>query len=138
MGYMRAQPLPELIRSLMRERGVTYEELARRAGIAHDTAKSLTRRVKQPEIETLANVALALGLEPGDIPQYRLAVLRHNLDELPPDRGGVGLDQALTTLDIIEGALAGAALELPEPAPAAGNGRRRAASGDASSTPRRA
>lgn len=82
-------------------------------GISTDTIKSLERTThrgeplepKQPDLRTLEAIAYGLGIDPTEIPQYNLARARQLLSERDPAKGGVGLEQALANLSLIEGAL---------------------------------
>ena len=64
----------ELIRHLRDERGWTQERLAREAGITITCLSNLERgATKDPNIETVAGLAAAFGLQPGDLDPRRLA-----------------------------------------------------------------
>ncbi len=56
--------LPTLIERLRVEQGLTYEQIATRAGVDGDTvSRYAQRRVKRPRLLTLKRVADALGAD---------------------------------------------------------------------------
>jgi transcriptional regulator with XRE-family HTH domain len=63
-----------LVRQLREDSGWTQERLAREAGITITCVSNLERgATKEPNIETVAGLAAAFGLEPGDLDARRLS-----------------------------------------------------------------
>jgi transcriptional regulator with XRE-family HTH domain len=63
-----------LVRRLRDERGWTQERLAREAGITITCLSNLERgATRDPNVETIAGLAVAFGLEPTDLDARRLA-----------------------------------------------------------------
>lgn len=107
MGAMSDdEPYHERLRRLRSERGLSRGQLyklTRNVGI--DTLIALERepgsgRSRYPSAATLEDVAQALGVDPSEFPEYRLAKARGELDERVHGLGG-----ALTTLGQITDAL---------------------------------
>jgi transcriptional regulator with XRE-family HTH domain len=106
-------PDPEpLAERLLRLRGKTSRSvLSRRTvaydgrGISEETIKAIENGTSaQPTIATIEAIAHALDVPPEEFPEYKLAVIRRQLDEREPPHG-VGLEQALSMLAEIEEAL---------------------------------
>jgi transcriptional regulator with XRE-family HTH domain len=72
-----AEPsIGELVRNLRERHGWTQERLAREAGITITCLSNLERgATREPNIETVAGLASAFGLEPGELDARRLAEL---------------------------------------------------------------
>jgi transcriptional regulator with XRE-family HTH domain len=69
-----SESIGELIRQLRDEHGWTQELLARKAGITITCLSNLERgATKDPNIETIAGLASAFGLEPTELDSRRLA-----------------------------------------------------------------
>lgn len=107
------EPYWDRIRRIKDERGLTYDDLVRRSPLSSSTVYALvqpyedqragkTSRSRYPSAEVLEAIAAALGCEPDDFIEYRLAKARELLDER-----AVGLEQALANLEQAP-ALAGA------------------------------
>jgi DNA-binding Xre family transcriptional regulator len=70
-----------LVGELARSQGLTITALAKRAGVAYNTAHALyTARATRIDLETLDRIAVALEVEPGDV------FGRHAPAEAGPDR----------------------------------------------------
>src|SRR3954447_16883315 len=68
------ESIGDLIRQLRDEHGWTQELLARKAGITITCLSNLERgATKDPNIETIAGLAAAFGLEPSELDVRRLA-----------------------------------------------------------------
>ncbi len=63
----------ERIRSLRQEKGLTQEALCERAGISVDSVNRIESGSRVPTLDTLARIARALGVSPGDLLQMPLA-----------------------------------------------------------------
>jgi transcriptional regulator with XRE-family HTH domain len=106
------QPFGVRLRRLREESGLSRSQLSRKTatvnegvGLPEITIKVLETDLKrQPELNTIEILAQALAIPPETFPQYKLAVIRRQLDEREPPHG-VGLEQALTMLAEIEEAL---------------------------------
>lgn len=95
---------------IKRAKGLSWTQLVRaaekaststfRAFAAEPPEDGSPGRWRYPTAATIADVARALGVEPEEFPEYRLAMAREMLDERV-----VGLDQALATLTQFETAL---------------------------------
>jgi hypothetical protein len=100
------EPFAQLVKRLAKERGVPVNEVGLRAwnpeikGTKPDTFRSVMAGRRPVTIVLAEAVAGVLGVPPEDFGEYRLAVLRRQLDERE-----VGLEQALTMLAEIEEAL---------------------------------
>lgn len=106
----RQLTLGERIRVLRHERtqedlAIEVRQLTSRKLTAGAISQIETGRIR-PEPATMRAIAVALGVEPNEWPEYRLAVLRESLDERV-----VGLDAAVHHAEVIEGALSEPALE---------------------------
>lgn len=67
-------PIGELIRQLRDEHGWTQELLARKAGITITCLSNLERgATREPNVETIAGLAAAFGLQPSELDPRRLA-----------------------------------------------------------------
>lgn len=112
MGGMSADELyHERVRRLRLERGLSIDRLGKRTKVSGETLKALERppdsnRSRYPSTETLEDVAQALGVDPSEFPEYRLAKARELLDERANPEGLAG---ALAVLDQITDALRAAA-----------------------------
>jgi transcriptional regulator with XRE-family HTH domain len=107
------EPYWQRIRRLREAAGLSQPALYRRTeDVGFDTLRALERpyhdqrngvqsRSRYPSAQTLERVAEALGVDPSEFPEYRLARARERLDERQ-----VGMDAALAALDEwISGAL---------------------------------
>ena len=105
------EPYYARLRRLRRERGLSRSNLLRLTGhIGIDTLIALEQtpepdrpqgsgKSRYPSAETLEDIAQALGVEPEEFPEYRLAKAREELDDRI-----VGLDRALATLSALQAA----------------------------------
>ena len=95
-----------VIRRLRLNRGWSQETLAfevRAKSSVSPTAGAIgqiERGVTRPRPETIKGIARALGVDPRDLVEYRLAVVRRLFDER-----AVGLDQAIANLEVFEQAI---------------------------------
>jgi len=62
----RSTPLPDLA-SHCRRRGLTQRQLGELAGVAHTTVQQLESLSRGAYPQTLRKLAVALGVEPGDL-----------------------------------------------------------------------
>jgi transcriptional regulator with XRE-family HTH domain len=111
MAGPTTEEFPERIRRLAKEHRLSLNKLANSAwdpnikGTGPDMFKKALHRKARPSpilIEALAGV---LGTDPQEFAEYRLAVMRHLLDEHE-----VGLDRAVANAKTIEEALSEPAL----------------------------
>jgi transcriptional regulator with XRE-family HTH domain len=99
MSEQSDKPFGESLRSLMRERGLTYRGLAEaigtldERGMTHAHINMLANGHDRPSIRAMELIARACGINPDYFAEYRLAVAMRELD---PEE--VGLDQALANL----------------------------------------
>jgi transcriptional regulator with XRE-family HTH domain len=108
------EPYHQRLRRLRHAAGLSQPELFRAtAGVSLDTIRALERdpgvrsaagrgRARYPSAATLEALSAALGVEPDEFPEYRLARARALLDERV-----VGLDGALATYERIRSRLDG-------------------------------
>lgn len=68
----------EVIGQLRRNRGISQEDLAERAGVHRTYISQLERGLKSPTLVVLMKLATALGMKASEI----LAQLEHELNEL--------------------------------------------------------
>jgi transcriptional regulator with XRE-family HTH domain len=100
MSQQSDKPFGESLRSLMRERGLTYRGLAEaigtldERGMTHAHINMLANGHDRPSIRAMELIARACGVDPNYFAEYRLAVAMRELD---PEE--VGLDQALANLN---------------------------------------
>jgi transcriptional regulator with XRE-family HTH domain len=100
MSEQSDKPFGESLRSLMRERGLTYRALAEaigtldERGMTHAHINMLANGHDRPSIRAMELIARACGMDPNYFAEYRLAVAMRELD---PEE--VGLDQALANLN---------------------------------------
>lgn len=116
------EPYWERFARIKREKGLTWDDLIResrddRVSLGtfrafaippSDDENGKRSRGRYPSPETIAKVARALGVEPEEFPEYRLARAREKLDERSP----FGLESALEFLAIFDEALNQRALTL--------------------------
>jgi transcriptional regulator with XRE-family HTH domain len=99
MSQHSDSPFGESLRSLMRERGLTYRGLAEaigaldQRGMTHAHINMLANGHDRPSIRAMELIARACGVDPNYFAEYRLAIAMRELD---PEE--VGLDQALANL----------------------------------------
>jgi transcriptional regulator with XRE-family HTH domain len=100
MSQHSEQPFGESLRSLMRERGVTYRGLADaigaldERGMTHAHINMLANGHDRPSIRAMELIAKACGVDPSYFAEYRLAIAMRELD--PAE---VGLERALANLN---------------------------------------
>ena len=100
MSEQSEKPFGESLRSLMRERGLTYRGLADaigtldERGMTHAHINMLANGHDRPSIRAMELIARACGVDPSYFAEYRLAVAMRELDP-----GEVGLEQALANLN---------------------------------------
>ena len=99
MREQSEKPFGESLRSLMRERGLTYRGLAEAIGtlddrgMTHAHINMLANGHDRPSIRAMELIARACGVDPDYFAEYRLAIAMRELD---PEE--VGLEQALANL----------------------------------------
>lgn len=100
MSEQSEKPFGESLRSLMRERGLTYRGLADaigtldERGMTHAHINMLANGHDRPSIRAMELIARACGVDPNYFAEYRLAIAMRELD---PEE--VGLEQALQNLN---------------------------------------
>lgn len=68
VGTQHGESLGDVIRRLRRDRGLTQEDLADRAGISQRTLSDIERgNIGLPRVENLRALAAALGVDTGDL-----------------------------------------------------------------------
>lgn len=145
-GMPEHEPFHSRLKRLREERGLSQPALFRAVdGVSFSTIVSLEQdptratngargRARYPSPETIEALAPALGVQPEEFPEYRLAMARRLLDER-----AVGLERALETLGLLEALSAPSAAEplrpediglddIPSDTGARARGRRRRAS----------
>lgn len=55
------------IKAALNEQGITNKELANRLGVTEGTVSTWCRNFKQPKMETLFEIAKAIGVEPSTL-----------------------------------------------------------------------
>jgi transcriptional regulator with XRE-family HTH domain len=100
MSEQSEQPFGESLRTLMRERGLTYRGLAEAIGnlddrgMTHAHINMLANGHDRPSTRAMELIARACGVDPNYFAEYRLAIAMRALD---PEE--VGLEQALANLN---------------------------------------
>jgi transcriptional regulator with XRE-family HTH domain len=73
------------LRRLRRLKGWSLRDLAREAGVAVDTVLDLEHRARLPRPSTMRRIAAALGVQIGDVDEFR-----EEGEPAAPDRPGAG------------------------------------------------
>jgi transcriptional regulator with XRE-family HTH domain len=100
MSEHSEKPFGESLRTLMRERGLTYRGLADaiggldERGMTHAHINMLANGHDRPSVRAMELIAKACGIDPNYFAEYRLAVAMRELD--PAE---VGLERALQNLN---------------------------------------
>jgi len=78
------RPFGEAITALMAEAGLTYRELAGRAGLSAGYLNHLVHGNRPvPSDDVIARLAAALGVEAEHFREYRIRVITERLEEMP-------------------------------------------------------
>ena len=56
-----------VLRAYRHDRGLTLEQLSERVGVVHSFIHSLESGKKQPSLQMILKLAVALGIRPGDL-----------------------------------------------------------------------
>ena len=103
MAAQSREAFPAALSKLLIENEISGRELARRTGaLGWGTGASISFLLNghlAPTIDAMEAIASALQIRPEFFAEYRMAVIRRDLD---PARGGFA--KALRTLDEVEGA----------------------------------
>ena len=95
------ESIGELVRQFRDEHGWTQELLARKAGITITCLSNLERgATKDPNIETIAGLAAAFGMQPGDLDPRRLAEIVAERARTFVRRRAIGRLLALSDRDV--------------------------------------
>jgi transcriptional regulator with XRE-family HTH domain len=78
------RPFGETLTALMAEQGVTYRQLAARAGLSAGYLNHMVHGNRPvPANDVMARLAEALGVEPEHFREYRIRVITERLEEMP-------------------------------------------------------
>jgi transcriptional regulator with XRE-family HTH domain len=78
------RPFGETLIALMAEQGVTYRQLAARAGLSAGYLNHMVHGNRPvPANDMMARLAQALGVEPEHFREYRIRVITERLEEMP-------------------------------------------------------
>jgi transcriptional regulator with XRE-family HTH domain len=78
------RPFGETLTALMAEQGVTYRQLAARAGLSAGYLNHMVHGNRPvPANDVMARLAEALGVEAEHFREYRIRVITERLEEMP-------------------------------------------------------
>jgi transcriptional regulator with XRE-family HTH domain len=78
------RPFGETLTALMAEQGVTYRQLAARAGLSAGYLNHMVHGNRPvPANDVIARLAQALGVEPEHFREYRIRLITERLEEMP-------------------------------------------------------
>jgi transcriptional regulator with XRE-family HTH domain len=78
------RPFGETLTALMAEQGVTYRQLAARAGLSAGYLNHMVHGNRPvPANDVMARLAQALGVEPEHFREYRIRLITERLEEMP-------------------------------------------------------
>jgi transcriptional regulator with XRE-family HTH domain len=78
------RPFGETLTALMAEQGVTYRQLAARAGLSAGYLNHMVHGNRPvPANDVIARLAGALDVEPEHFREYRIRVITERLEEMP-------------------------------------------------------
>ena len=78
------RPFGETLTALMAEQGVTYRQLAARAGLSAGYLNHMVHGNRPvPANDVMARLAEALGVEPEHFREYRIRLITERLEEMP-------------------------------------------------------
>jgi transcriptional regulator with XRE-family HTH domain len=78
------RPFGETLTALMAEEGVTYRQLAARAGLSAGYLNHMVHGNRPvPANDVIARLAAALDVEPEHFREYRIRVITERLEEMP-------------------------------------------------------
>ena len=78
------RPFGETLTALMAEQGVTYRQLAAKAGLSAGYLNHMVHGNRPvPANDVMARLAEALGVEPEHFREYRIRLITERLEEMP-------------------------------------------------------